>query len=432
MLHPPEKAECDVAGFIATLRSGDWLTRERLRLLPVAVLIMSVFAIVYVITTSDGLNDYQGRPLGSDFANVYAAGSLVRDGRAEAAFDWPQHHAREQAIFGERTPFYGWHYPPFFLFAAAALATMPYPLALLTWQIATLALYLVAMRAIVTSLPSPTWGEVKDSEWLLPALAFPAVLVNLGHGQNGFLSAALIGGALMLLDRKPIAAGLMFGLMAYKPQFGVMIPLALIAGGHWRAFAAAALTVAVLAIVTTAAYGTGVWVAFFDSLHLSRTIVLEQGNTGWHKIQSVFSWVRAWGGSIALAYAAHGAVALAVGVALVRLWRGEAAYPLKAAALALATVIATPYSLDYDLMLLAPAIAFLAAHGLQRGFDPWEISALALLWFLPLVARSFAEFLLIPIGPWSMLLMFALVLRRADASGRTFAAKPRLTTNETA
>jgi hypothetical protein len=421
-----------VAGFIATLRSGDWLTRERLRLLPVAVLIMSVFAIIYVVTTSDGLNDYQGRPLGSDFSNVYAAGSLVREGRPEAAFDWAQHHAREQAIFGERTPFYGWHYPPFFLFIAAALATMPYPLALLVWQIATLALYLVVTRAIVVSLPSPLVGKVKESDWLLPALAFPAVVVNLGHGQNGFLSAALIGAGLVLLDRKPIAAGLMFGLMAYKPQFGFMIPLALIAGGYWRAFAAAAFTVAALAIVTTAAFGTAMWIAFLDSLHLSRTIVLEQGNTGWYKIQSVFSWVRAWGGSIALAYAAHGAIALAVGVALVRLWRSEAAYPLKAAALALATVIATPYSLDYDLMVLGPALAFLAAHGLQRGFGRWEISALALLWLMPLVARSSAEFLLIPLGCWSMLLIFALILRRADAAGRAFPAKPRLTTGETA
>jgi alpha-1,2-mannosyltransferase len=150
-----------VAGFIATLCSGDWLTRERLRLLPVAVLIMSVFAIVYVVTTSDGLNDYQGRPLGSDFSNVYAAGTYVREGHPSAPFDWPAQYKREKEIFGLQTQFYGWHYPPFFLFVAAALATMPYPLALLVWQIATLALYLVVMRAIVVSLPSPPCGEGK-------------------------------------------------------------------------------------------------------------------------------------------------------------------------------------------------------------------------------------------------------------------------------
>jgi len=421
-----------VAGFIATLRSGDWLTGERLRLMPFAVLIMSVFAIVYVVATSDGLNDYQGRPLGSDFSNVYAAGSLVHDGHAEAAYDWRQHHAREQVIFGARTPFYGWHYPPFFLFVAGALATLPYPIALLVWQIATLVLYLIAMRAIVLSSPPAAKTDLKTWMWLLPTLAFPAVLVNLGHGQNGFLSAALIGGALALLERRPVVAGLLFGLMAYKPQFGCMIPFALVAGGQWRAFAAAGVTVAALALITTLVFGIGVWNAFLDSLHLSRTIVLEEGGTGWHKIQSVFSWVRAWGGSIGLAYAAHGAVALAVAVALVRLWRSEAAYPLKAAALALATVIATPYSLDYDLMMLAPTIAFLTVHGLRRGFAPWEISALALLWLVPLLARSFAEFAFVPLGVWAMLLMFMLIIRRAADQPQALAGKPRLTAGKVA
>ena len=101
-------------------------------------------------------------------------------------------------------------------------------------------------------------------------------------------------------------------------------------------------------------------------------MVLEQGGTGWHKIQSVFSMVRMWGGGIALAYAAQGAVTIAVAAALTWLWRSAAAYPLKAAALIIALILATPYSLDYDLVVLAPAIAFLAADGLARGFAPWR------------------------------------------------------------
>lgn len=405
-------AEGDLAGLLGSLRSGGWLTGERLRVWPLAMLAISVFAIVYVIATSKGLNDYQGRPLGSDFSNVYAAGSLAREGHPEAAYDWPTHHAREKAIFGEQTPFYGWHYPPFFLFVAQTLATMPYQVAVLVWQGVTLALYLFAMRAILMSR-LPGQAEATNWQWILFALAFPAVLVNLGHGQNGFLSAALIGGALVMLDRQPIAAGILFGLMAYKPQFGFMIPLALIAGGRWRAFASATLTVIALVAVTTLAFGPDVWKAFFDSMHLSRTIVLEQGDTGWHKIQSVFSWVRSWGGGVPLAYAVHGALALAVAAGLCWLWRSEAAYPLKAAALAIGTVLGTPYSLDYDLMMLAPAIAYLAAHGISRGFGPWEKSAMAVLWLMPLFTRSLAEYALIPIGVWSMLFVFALVLCRA-------------------
>ena len=78
-----------------------------------------------------------------------------------------------------------------------------------------------------------------DNFWLLLALAFPAVFVNIGHGHNGFLTAALIGAGLLMLDRRPILAGILFGLMAYKPQFGVLIPLVLAATGRWRAFLAA-------------------------------------------------------------------------------------------------------------------------------------------------------------------------------------------------
>ena len=249
--------------------------------------------------------------------------------------------------------------------------------------------------------------------WLLLALAYPAVFINLGHGHNGFLTAALLGGALVLLDRRPLVAGVLFGLVAYKPQFGLMIPLALAAGGYWRTFAAAAATVVVLALATTLAFGPSVWEAFFASTHFTRVVVLEAGDTGWYKIQSVFAWVRMWGGSIPLAYAVQGAVMLAVGGALVWLWRSEAAFPLKAAALIIAVILGTPYSLDYDLMVLAPALAFLAADGLARGFGPYEKTALAALWLMPLIARTVAQGALIPLAVPTMLVVFALILRRA-------------------
>ena len=112
------------------------------------------------------------------------------------------------------------------------------------------------------------------------------------------------------------------------------------------------------------------WEAFLGFAHSPRVIVLEAGDTGLRKIQSVFAWVRMWGGSIPLAYAVQGAVTLAVGAALVWLWRSKAAYSLKAASLVIAVILGTPYSLDYDLMVLAPALAFLAADGLARGFGP--------------------------------------------------------------
>ncbi len=241
------------------------------------------------------------------------------------------------------------------------------------------------------------------------------MFINLGHGHNGFLTVALIAGALTQLDRRPLIAGILIGLLAYKPQFGLLIPLVLAVSGRWRVFFAAAATVAALALAVTLCFGMDVWTAFFASTKFTRSVVLEQGGTGWYKIQSVFSWVRMWGGGIPLAYAVQGAVTLAVAAALGWLWRTRATFPLKSAALLLGTVLATPYMLDYDLMLLAPAIAFLAADGTRRGFAPWEKTLLAALWLVPLLARSVAQATFIPLAVPLMLLAFGFLLRRAMA-----------------
>src|SRR6185312_3970077 len=131
-----------MGSLVETLRSGSWLTRERIRLYAIAALIAAGGGLLFVLVTAHGLNDYQGRPIGTDFSNVYAAGTYALEGRAEAPFDAPMQHAREKEIFGAATPFYGWHYPPLFLFIAALLAFLPYLPALAVWQGTTLAFYL--------------------------------------------------------------------------------------------------------------------------------------------------------------------------------------------------------------------------------------------------------------------------------------------------
>ena len=396
-----------MAALAERLRSGNWLTRERVRLVAIALLAASLLGVAFLVATSDGLNDRSGRPLGTDFSNVYAAGTYVLEGQPAAPFEPAKQFTREQTIFGAATQFYGWHYPPFFLGLAAILALIPYALALLVWQGATLALYAFAMRAITGP----------DRLALLLALAFPAVFINLGHGHNGFLTAALITGALLQLDKRPVVAGILFGLLAYKPQFGLLIPFVLAASGRWRTFAAAAATVAALALVSILAFGVDVWRAFLDSMSFTREIVLERGDTGWHKIQSAFSWARMWGASVGIAYLAQATVTLCVGGALVWLWRTAAPFALKAAALLIATQLATPYSLDYDLMLLAPAIAFLAVDGIQRGYAPHQKTLLAALWLMPLLARSVAQATFIPLAVPLMLLVFMQILM--IAAGRT-------------
>src|ERR1700720_2276176 len=385
------------------LRSGQWLTSARARGYSLILLGLCVIAVAGWIALSDGLIDRNGKPVGTDFSNVYAAGTLTWQGRPAEAYAPALQHAAEKAVFGGReVPFYGWHYPPFFFVIAVLVAAFPYAWGLAIWVAASLAAYLATIRAI---LPRP--------ETLLIAAAFPAVFVNIGHGQNGFLTAALLGGALHLLDRRPWLAGVLIGLLAYKPQFGVLIPVALLAGGRWSSIGAAAATVAALLAVSFVTLGGGVWHAFADSMTFTQTVVLEQGGIGWEKIQSVFSAVRMWGAGIHTAYAVQIALTLMLAVSLAWLWRSNAAFELKASALATASLLATPYVLDYDLVALAVSIAFFARHGLTCGFRDYEISLLAAAWVAPLFSRGIMGATGIPLGLLVTLGLYAATLRRA-------------------
>ena len=392
-----------MAHFWQGLRSGEWLTPARARGYSLILLGICTLAIAGWIAVSDGLIDRNGKPLGTDFSNVYAAGSLTWQGRPAEAYQPARQHAEEKAVFGGReVPFYGWLYPPFFFSVAFLVASVPYAWGLAIWLAASLAAYLAAMRAI---LPRP--------ETLLIAAAFPAVFINIGHGQNGFLTAALLGGALHWLDRRPWLAGVLIGLLAYKPQFGVLIPVALLAGGRWSTIGAAVATIAALLAVSFVTLGDGVWHAFADSMTFTQTVVLEQGGIGWEKIQSVFSAMRMWGAGVHLAYAVQIALALMLAASLAWLWQSNAEFELKASALATASLLATPYVLDYDLVALAIGIVFFVRHGLSRGFRTFEISLLAAAWIAPLLSRGVAGATGIPLGLMVLLAFYAFTLRRA-------------------
>lgn len=382
--------------FLEFFRNGNFVTPARTRLWAAALLIGFTAAIAALFLTAHGLNDYQGRPLGTDFSNIYVAGQSARAGDAISPFDPARQYAHEQALFGKATPFYGWHYPPFFLLIAAPLAKLAYIPALVVWQLTTLALYLGAIALLLRGSAAPRLS--RDKTWLLFALAFPAVFVNLTHGHNGFLTAALMAGALALLDAEPIIAGVLLGLLAYKPQFGLLIPIALVASGRWRTIFAATATVAALAALVTVLFGAGVWQAFLDSTSFTRSAVLEHGGAGFFKIQSVFAWVRLWGGAVPLAYAVQGTVTLASAIAVFFVWRSDSSRETKGALLCVAALLATPYSFDYDMMLLAPAIALMAADGVARGFAPYEKMTIAALWLVPFVARPLAAATFFPLG----------------------------------
>jgi len=380
---------------------GSWLTPQRMRLAAILSGAATVLVLGYLFATASGTVDHLGRPLGTDFSNVWTAGRMVLNDRAAEAWEWGAHYRVQQQVHGNDVPFYGWHYPPPFLLLASLLALLPYVPALLLWQATTLAAVLLLLRKVLPGRRAMVFG-----------LAAPVVLVCLSHGHNGFLTAALLGSGLLLLDRRPVVAGLLLGCLVYKPQFAIVIPPLLLVACNWRAIAGAALSAGVLTGATLLLWGLPVWQAFIDSLPLTREVVMESGATGWHKIQSPFAMIRMWGGDLPASYAAQ---MLATGTALaVTLWLTKKAQPTQRNAAAIATaLISTPYVLDYDFVPLGIALAFLVADGLRRGFLSYEKSLYALVWLAPLFARQLAEVALLPLGQATAVIVLILAARRA-------------------
>ena len=385
------------------LASGSWLTRERVRRIAAITGLCSLGLLVWLMATSHGTLDWKGRPLGTDFSEVWAAGWMALHGHAADAWIWSKHFAVQKALQGPGlTELYGWHYPPPFLLVASALALLPYLPALVLWQAATLTPFALLMQRLVPG---------RDT--LLLSLAAPVTVICVMHGHNGFLTALLLAGGLMLLDRRPFVAGLLFGCLIYKPQFGLILPILLLGGRHWTAILGACLSAAVLVGVTYLLWGWPVWQAFLTSLPLTRHVVIEQGAAGFFKIVSPFAAIRMWGGSVQEAYAVQTCITVAAMAAVARLAFGKREIRLRNAVVCAATVLGTPYVMDYDLTVLLPALAWLWLDGQEHGWRRWDGTMMAMVWIGPLFGREAAQLLYLPLDLISALVVVAVALRRS-------------------
>ena len=177
---------------------------------------------------------------------------------------------------------------------------------------------------------------------------------------------------MILLERRPWVAGALFGLLCYKPQFGLLLPLALLAERQWRAIVGAALVVAAFAGLSAALFGMQTWREFLAIVPVSTHEMLEQGDIGFGKIQSVFGAARLWGASVRASYVMQAAYSLPAACAVLWISLKPVGFPVKAAALAAGTLLITPYFLDYDSVLLALPIAWLSWDAMHSGFLPWR------------------------------------------------------------
>jgi arabinofuranan 3-O-arabinosyltransferase len=345
--------------------------------------------------------DQNGLGIPTDFVNVWAAGKLALQGHPALAWDWDVQRKIELDLLRQDFSAYiAWHYPPPFLFVAALLAQFPYTVAFVGWVCASFVPYVIVMRAIV----GRTFGFVL-------AAGFPIVFTNVLVGQNGFLTASLVGGTLFLLPVRPVLAGICLGLLTYKPQYGLLFPIVLIAAQRWTTFVSAGVTAAVLAAISWLAFGLESWQAFFHWMPTFSQAFLSEGKATWWKLQSIFSLVRYFGGGEPLAWAFQWVLTLAVAVTLFTLWRSPVRYSLKAAALAVGTLLTTPYLFLYDMMVLAIPVAFLVRIGLRSGFRQYELPALGC------TAALLVTFILtgIPVGLAANLIVASLILRRAGS-----------------
>ncbi|MBV8505550.1 MAG: DUF2029 domain-containing protein [Alphaproteobacteria bacterium] len=342
-----------------------------------------------------------GRLRCTDFGWMWLSGKFVASGETAQIFDHSAFSAAQITLFGQDgcpffTPFV---YPPTFLFFTYFLGWMPYLVAFAAWVLATLLLYEAAVYAIIPRRAA-----------LIAAMAPFAVAVNVDFAHNGFITAALIGFALIFLERRPWLSGIFLGLLTYKPHIGVLFPIALLASHNWRAFASAILAGAILGIGATIAFGSEGWLSFLHTL-VDRQSTLSPDSEVPLALHSVFGLLRWVETSGLVSWGGHLIVAAVVALTVWIVWTKPIPFSLKAAVLCIGSAMVSPYILFYDLCILSIAVAFLIRDGMSRGFLPGERTAI-------LICFAALFLVQVPIGPVVCAALFFLAARRIVAYRR--------------
>jgi Glycosyltransferase family 87 len=387
---------------------GHWLSEERIR--GYSRLIVALFGIGFAVwlgLSLPGLVDPRGKPFGYDFMAYWSAARLVLAGRPEAVFSEAALRAvQHAAVASLPNIWYPWQYPPIFLLLVTPLGLLPYPAALALFVLATLGLWAALVGRV---LP--------DRRAWIVAAATPAGLITLLDGQNAFLTTSLAGFALVCLERRPFAAGMLIGLLAVKPQLAVLFPLALLAAGRWRAIWGAAATVLALVAASLAAFGEAGWLAFLHHLSLSQAMA-DQGLVPWRAMPTGFVFALSLGAPKSAAWALQSAVALFAALCVWRVWRRRAApFEAKAATLLAGSLLVSPFLFYYDLLWAALAVGWLAMLGMRTGFRRGERESFLFVWAVPIVMEPVYMLTSVQLGfPAIVLLLFAALRRAAPAA----------------
>ncbi|HZL59963.1 MAG TPA: glycosyltransferase family 87 protein [Stellaceae bacterium] len=416
-----------LAMLVGRLKYCAWLDRRRVIAYGAILLACEIATFLFLIAGTHGWIVPLDKPLTTDFASFYAAGSLADAGTPALAYDQAAHYAAEQQATAPGIQYQFFFYPPVFIMLCALLARLPYLVAFVAFEAAGLLLYLFAVRGILGERGlGPKGWRLEGWKFVIPFLAFPAVFWTLGLGQNALLTAALFGFAMLLVDRRPVLSGILFGLLCYKPHLGLLIPVALAAGRRWPAFAAASASAALLVLASIGGFGWDTWQAYFAAAGDSHS-TYEFGRINLAGMISPFAALRVLGLGVAPAYVVQALATLAAMALVAYVWWRDMSIELRGAALAAATLIAVPVILLYDLMLAAIAAAWLVRAARATGYLPWEKAALVTVFAVPLLALSLGQGWHVPVAPLAALLLLGLVIRRAAApyaSSRIWISSP--------
>jgi Glycosyltransferase family 87 len=386
-------------------------TASRLELYGYALALIYAAALIHYYLAKAWIVDHSGAPLYGDFTDAWVAGWHALNAQAAQLYDSNEFVRIQKALLGARDYFYPhWPYPPTFFLILAPLSTLPYVYAFLTWDVATLLGCLAVVYLIVRRPPA-----------IALVLASPFTAWNFLAGQNGFLTASLLGASLFFLEKRPIAAGVIIGCLTYKPQFGILLPVALVASRQWRAVASAEVTAALLAAASIALFGSDAWAAFPNGFVEQSKLNLGAGpDSNWGYLQTVYGLIRSLHGSANTAWLVQGLTTLATLVIVWIVWQSRVGHPLKAATLSAAALIATPYAFAYDMAAIVVPAAFLATDQLRGGLLRGDKAIWIILFGAPLAVlvtlgddASGLTFGGTPVSLFAVIALFGVILRRA-------------------
>jgi hypothetical protein len=384
------------------LRKAEWLTATRVRAYLWILAALNAVTLTALLVTSRNGVDRNGYLLGTDFLSFWTSGRMLV--RGDRVYDQAAHIAAQQGYFTQHDAFTAFFYPPGFLPFCYPLGWLPYFPALAVWLALTGAVFAYAMTRWLRAFPNPT------PTWLL-LLAFPSTVIEITHGQTAFLSAGLLTLGLVWIGPRPFVAGALFGLATFKPQFGLLMPVVLLLTGNWRVGVTAVFTAMALGGLSAVLFGAQNWPEWYALARAAQT-AMDAGTVGYAKMVSPFAGAMLLGAPVPLAYGVQAIASVGVAALLATAsWR-RVYTPLLGALMLSGAVLATPFVLDYDMLLLVPALIVIVSRGLADGFAPWEKLAVFLAFVAPAFARPIGMNLHVPLMPPIACLLFWVLWRR--------------------